>query len=272
MKLVMIACIAVSGVLPVNAAEPYFKEVFARVHPARWSVDTTPSLSGFLIRPFDNSGADFGMELRMENRVSFITKADFPDGAKVSLRTTYEDTGDPKYVNQVILMMRTTGNVRPMPSWEMADGLRLRIEYGHGKVTLEYANPKTGKVMQLDESFVKANNVDEGLILVDKAPTEYSVPQVAPGKNGGNWYTVEYTDNPEKGLVEAYLTWHRRIGEGSAENRKQVASITYATAKEMGCDITALPGAHVALSSRELAGGKLQVSFVRNFEIAPVTE
>ena len=269
MRLFISVTLGLTGLINASAAEePYFTDHFTSVNPHRWSVDSTAPLSGFLIRPYRHGDETRG-ELRTENRLTLVTKSKFPKGAHVSVRTTYEDTGNPLYVNQCVILMRTTGVVSQKRSWEVSDGLRLRVKYGHGQVTLEYADSITGKVTGLAVAFVRANDLKEGLKLVDN-PKEYKVPQIAPGNSGANWYTVEMVDNPKAGTVEAFMTWHRKDGEGTKENREKVLSVTYAQAAEKKCVIPHFPGTKVAISSREFIAGKLQVSFTREVKIEPV--
>lgn len=263
-QLFVILVVTLSGLVP-SFGQDYFTDHFVNVNPDRWSVDATPVLSGFLIRPYQEGNQYFG-ELRMENRVTLVTRSEYPQGAAVSLRTTYEDTGAPLYVNQCVLVMRTTGALSSERSWELQNGLRLRVEYGNGKVTLEYVID--GTATPLSHLFLKTT--DDGLVTGVTEPREYTEPQVAPGKDGTNWYTVDFTDDPANKLVTAYMTWHRKVGDGSAENRVQIASVSYEAASEKGCDIASLPGKKIALSSREFVGGKNQVSFVRGFKVEPV--
>ncbi len=231
-------------------------------------MDATPPLSGFLIRPYQDGDQTRG-ELRMENRLTLLTKSKFPKGAHVSVRTTYEGNGNPLYANQCIIVMRTRGDVSSKRSWEITDGLRLRVEYSNGKATLEYVHPRTGNAEALATAFIRAKDPKEGLKIIEQTD-EFTAPQIVPGNNGTNWYTVELVDNPKASTVEAFMTWHRKNGDASEENREKLFCVTYEQALAKRCVIPHLLGQQIAISSRGFISGKLQVSFTREVKIESV--
>lgn len=230
-----------------------FREEFRELRSDVWKTHLPLPHSGVEIRPCLNDEGIATGEVALRNRAYLFREYRAKSGSIVSTVFTWEEGGGGvQYADNFQLILRSSGDVAGKihppeagkRSFEIMDGLIVRIDCGHGKVSLDQVID--GKASILASKYIRVREAK--VEVFDQEPENSGGALALPEGAGVNWYKLSVDD----------------------DGKKLSISIDGAPVCSADFDGTHLPGTMLGIGNRESLAGFPMVTFVKSLSVMPI--